>query len=89
MMASSGGLNDLEVETLSGKIGDMSFGVPLNVPPTGAISRAGGKRTSRDAENESGSAIVPRQVERQLSSITTPNVSRNLSDLVARKVNDL
>eukprot|EP00091_Calanus_sinicus_P008382 TRINITY_DN2045_c0_g1_i11.p1 TRINITY_DN2045_c0_g1~~TRINITY_DN2045_c0_g1_i11.p1 ORF type:complete len:644 (-),score=163.44 TRINITY_DN2045_c0_g1_i11:221-2152(-) len=91
MLASNGGQNDAEVENLSGKISDMSFGAPLNIQPSGATSRTGGKRSSRDAENESGSAIVPRQMERQQSSITTPNVSTNLSDLLTncRQINDL
>ena len=88
-MASNSGQNDLEVENLSGKISDMSFGAALNIQPTSVIIRTGGKRSSRDAENESGSKIVPRQMERQQSSITTPNVSTNLSDLVTRHVNDL
>jgi len=89
ILASNSGQNDLEVENLSGKISDMSFGAALNIQPTSVITRAGGKRSSRDAENESGSKIVPRQMERQQSSITTPNVSTNLSDLVTRHVNDL
>eukprot|EP00090_Calanus_glacialis_P002484 TRINITY_DN11868_c0_g1_i1.p1 TRINITY_DN11868_c0_g1~~TRINITY_DN11868_c0_g1_i1.p1 ORF type:complete len:674 (-),score=165.55 TRINITY_DN11868_c0_g1_i1:224-2245(-) len=90
-MLASNGQNDPEVENLSGKINDLSFGAPLNIQPSGATSRTGGKRSSRDAENESGSAIVPRQMERQQSSITTPNVSTNLSDLLTncRQINDL
>jgi len=91
MLASNNGKNDLEVENLSGKIDNMSFGAPLNIQPTGSTTRAGGKRSSRDAENESGSSIVPRQMERQQSSITTPNVSTNLSDLLTncKQINDL
>ena len=91
MLAANGGPNDPEVENLSGKISDMSFGAPLNIQPSGATSRTGGKRSSRDAENESGSAMVPCQMERQQSSITTPNVSTNLSDLLTncRQVNYL
>merc|ERR1719435_829263 len=74
----------------SGK-NDISVGAPLNIQPTGVATRSGGKRSSRDAENVSGSAIVPRQMERQQSSITTPNVSTNLSDLLTncKQVNDL
>merc|ERR1711874_372445 len=91
LLASNIGKNDLEVENLSGKISDISFGAPLNIQPSGAATQVGGKRSSRDAENESGSAIVPRQMERQQSSITTPNVSTNLSDLLTncKQVNDL
>ena len=90
-MLASNGQNDPEVENLSGKINDLSFGAPLNIQPSGPTSRTGGKRSSRDAENESGSAIVPRQMERQQSSITTPNVSTNLSDLLTncRQINDI
>jgi len=91
MLASNDGKNDLEVENLSGKIEGISFGAPLNIQPTASTTRAGGKRSSRDAENESGSSIVPRQMERQQSSITTPNVSTNLSDLLTncKQINDL
>merc|ERR1712033_851 len=91
MLASTDGKNDLEVENLSGKIEHMSFDAPLNIQPTTSTARTGGKRSSRDAENESGSAIVPRQMERQQSSITTPNVSTNLSDLLTncKQINDL
>jgi len=91
MLASNGAQNETEVENLSGKLGDMSFGAPLNIQPAGPATRTGGKRSSKDAENESGSAIVPRQMERQLSSITTPNVSTNLSDLLTncKQMNDL
>merc|ERR1712173_353914 len=71
MLASNGAQNETEVENLSGKLGDMSFGAPLNIQPAGPATRTGGKRSSKDAENESGSAIVPRQMERQQSSITT------------------
>merc|ERR1711923_341779 len=91
MLASNGAQNETEVENLSGKLGDMSFGAPLNIQPAGPATRTGGKRSSKDAENESGSAIVPRQMERQQSSITTPNVSTNLSDLLTncKQMNDL
>ena len=91
MLASTDGKNDLEVANLSGKIEHMSFDAPLNIQPTASTARTGGKRSSRDAENESGSAIVPRQMERQQSSITTPNVSTNLSDLLTncKQINDL
>eukprot|EP00092_Neocalanus_flemingeri_P025850 GFUD01028017.1.p1 GENE.GFUD01028017.1~~GFUD01028017.1.p1 ORF type:complete len:699 (+),score=220.26 GFUD01028017.1:91-2187(+) len=73
--------NDPEVENLSGKISDISFGAPLNIQPTGPTSRAGGKRSSKDAENESASKVIPRQMDRQQSSLHTPNVSTNLTDL--------
>ena len=61
----------------------MSFGAPLklNIKLAGAAARAGGKRTSREAGNESASVIVPRQVERQHSILSTPNVI-NLVDLL-------
>ena len=50
-----------------------------------------GKRTSKDADNDSASAVIPRQMDRQQSSIETPNVSTNLSDIVksCRQVNEL
>merc|ERR1711892_307175 len=71
---------DQEVENLSGKLSDINFSLP-NMAATATTSspRTGGKRTSRDAENESGSNIVPRQMDRQQSSIQTPNVSAQLS----------
>jgi len=79
------------VENLSGKIKDISFGAPLNIQPTGVTSRAGGKRSSKDADNESASKVIPRQMDRQQSSLHTPNVSTNLSDLLTncKQINDL
>jgi len=49
------------------------------------------KRSSREAENDSASRIIPRQMERQQSSIQTPNVSSNLSDILqnCKQINDL
>ena len=54
-------------------------------------SRVGGKRTSKEAENDSASILIPRQMERQQSSITTPNVSSNLSEILqnCKQINDL
>ena len=91
LLGFNGAQMDPEVENLSGKIGDISFGAPLNIQPTGATSRAGGKRSSKDAENESASAVIPRQMDRQQSTLHTPNVSTNLSDLLTncKQINDL
>ena len=67
---------DQEMENLSDKIQDFSFGAPVSA------GRAGGKRSSREAENESASALIPRQMERQQSdNLHTPNHSSNLSGL--------
>ena len=52
----------------------------LNISPA-TTNRSANKRNSRDAENDSASIHVPRQMERQQSSISTPNVSSNLSEL--------
>jgi len=91
LLGFNGNQNDSEVENLSGKIKDISFGAPLNIQPTGVTSRAGGKRSSKDADNESASKVIPRQMDRQQSSLHTPNVSTNLSDLLTncKQINDL
>jgi len=72
---------DQDVDNLSGKLRDIDFCAPNMAAATATTStpRTGGKRSSRDAENESGSNIVPRQMDRQQSSIQTPNVSAQLS----------
>merc|ERR1711936_1117472 len=66
-----------------------SAGYEYNIPVTS--SRAGGKRSSREAENDSASLLIPRQMERQQSSISTPNVSSNLSEILqnCKQINDL
>jgi len=91
LLGLNGNQIDPDVENLSGKLNDFSFGVPLNIQPTDATARVGGKRSSKDAENESASSVVPRQMERQQSTLHTPNVSINLSDLLTncKQVNDL
>jgi len=65
----------------------------LNISPA-TTNRTANKRNSRDAENDSASIHVPRQMERQQSSISTPNVSSNLSELQSglqncKQMNDL
>merc|ERR1712232_1429635 len=79
----------------------ISGGYEYNIPVTNTIlssspytattSRVGGKRSSKEAENDSASILIPRQMERQQSSITTPNVSSNLSEILqnCNKINDL
>ena len=44
-----------------------------------AQARAAPKRSSRQAENDSASQLIPRQMERQQSSITTPRSSTSAS----------
>merc|ERR1712073_93998 len=66
---------DDEMQNLSDKLDEVSlgFGAPLNISPvTATSSRAGGKRSSKEAENDSASILIPRQMERQQSSISTP-----------------
>merc|ERR1711874_194454 len=69
---------------------DVSHSAPVNISPV-TSSRAGGKRSSREAENDSASLLIPRQMERQQSSISTPNVSSNLSEILqnCKQINDL
>merc|ERR1711978_745302 len=69
---------DEEMQNLSDKLEDFSMGAPLNISPLNT-GRTGAKRNSRQAENDSASLVIPRQMERQQSSISTPNVSSNLS----------
>jgi len=85
---------DDEMQNLSDKLDEVSlgFGAPLNISPvTATTSRAGGKRSSKEAENDSASILIPRQMERQQSSISTPNVSSNLSEILqnCKQINDL
>merc|ERR1719245_2944832 len=85
---------DDEMQNLSDKLDEVSlgFGAPLNISPvTATTSRAGGKRSSKEAENDSASILIPRQMERQQSSISTPNVSSNLSEILqnCKQLNDL
>merc|ERR1712165_694388 len=81
---------DQEMQNLSDKLNEFSLGAPLNISPV-TSSRAGGKRSSREAENDSASLLIPRQMERQQSSISTPNVSSNLSEILqnCKQINDL
>ena len=44
-----------------------------------AQARAAPKRSSRQAENDSASQLIPRQMERQQSSVTTPRSSTSAS----------
>merc|ERR1712165_455712 len=85
---------DDEMQNLSDKLDEFSLGhgAPLNIcPVTTTSSRVGGKRSSKEAENDSASILIPRQMERQQSSISTPNVSTNLSEILqnCKQLNDL
>merc|ERR1711974_1902 len=85
---------DDEMQNLSDKLDEFSLGhgAPLNISPvTVTNSRVGGKRSSKEAENDSASILIPRQMERQQSSITTPNVSPNPSKILqnCKQINDL
>merc|ERR1711974_109043 len=85
---------DDEMQNLSDKLDEFSLGhgAPLNIAPvTATTSRVGGKRSSKEAENDSASILIPRQMERQQSSITTPNVSPNPSKILqnCKQINDL
>ena len=77
--------SDSDMQNLSDKLGEFSLGAPL-----APVARAG-KRSSKEAENDSASQLIPRQMERQQSSIHTPNVSSNLSDILqnCKQINDL
>merc|ERR1712061_32250 len=77
--------SDSDMQNLSDKLGEFSLGAPMAPVP-----RAG-KRSSKEAENDSASQLIPRQMERQQSSIHTPNVSSNLSDILqnCKQINDL
>merc|ERR1712115_489637 len=86
--------DDSEMQNLSDKLGDFNLGSSMTSSPVEAGpggSRVGGKRSSREAENDSASMLIPRQMERQQSSIQTPNVSSNLSEILqnCKQINDL
>ena len=78
---------DSDMHNLSDKLGEFSLGA--STAP--AQARAAPKRSSRQAENDSASQLIPRQMERQQSSITTPNVTSELSDILnnCKQINDL
>ena len=83
---------DSDMHNLSDKLGEFSLGgggPPASSAP--AQARAAPKRSSRQAENDSASQLIPRQMERQQSSITTPNVTSELSDILnnCKQINDL
>ena len=65
----------------SGKI--LSGSMDLHLPPPDRNSpgrgRPGTKRSQKEADLLSGSAVVPRQLGRQQSSINTPNVSAQIN----------
>merc|ERR1711902_348993 len=73
-----------EVENMSQELkgltfdGATTFVEPLNIEA--AQQRSAGKRSAKGAELESGSNVVPRQMERQQSNtLHTPNISNSLS----------
>ena len=74
------------VDNLSGKI--ESTHLDDNPPARDGSTTSKGKRSQKDAALESGSNVVPRQMDRQMSSITTPDCSANLSDIVNSRLND-
>ena len=85
---------DSDMHNLSDKLGEFSLGGGGGGPPAStapAQARAAPKRSSRQAENDSASQLIPRQMERQQSSITTPNVTSELSDILnnCKQINDL
>merc|ERR1712165_23740 len=74
------------VDNLSGKI--ESTHLDDNPPARDGSTTSKGKRSQKDAALESGSNVVPRQMDRQMSSITTPDCSANLSDIVNSHLNN-
>jgi hypothetical protein len=87
-----------DVDNLSGQI--LSGSMDLQPPEQRAspAKRSTTKRSQKEADLLSGSAVVPRQLGRQQSSINTPNVSaqintpevsQNLSGYIERTVNNL
>merc|ERR1712227_1046887 len=82
---------DTDMDNLSDKLEEFSMSNLTTISPVPASRAAGSKRSSREAENDSASRIIPRQMERQQSSIQTPNVSSNLSDILqnCKQINDL
>jgi len=81
-------VNDSDMQNLSDKLGEFSLGAPEAPVSSG---RGAAKRTSREAENDSASQLIPRQMERQQSGLHTPNVSSNLSEILqnCKQLNDL
>merc|ERR1711971_1035856 len=71
-------LEGLHFESPTSFEGATNFVEPLNIEA--AQQRSAGKRSAKGAELESGSNVVPRQMERQQSNtLHTPNISNNLS----------
>merc|ERR1711902_384991 len=81
-------VNDSDMQNLSDKLGEFSLGAPEAPVSSG---RGAAKRSSREAENDSASQLIPRQMERQQSGLHTPNVSSNLSEILqnCKQLNDL
>lgn len=77
LLGSEHEMNNLSQEFTSG----MTFVEPLDIAAAqNQQSRSANKRTSRAAENDSASNIIPRQMERQQSNtLHTPNVSTTIS----------
>jgi len=80
--------SDSDMQNLSDKLGEFSLAPPVAPVTSG---RGAAKRTSREAENDSASQLIPRQMERQQSGLHTPNVSSNLSEILqnCKQLNDL
>merc|ERR1712037_906618 len=71
-------LKGLHFESPTSFEGPTNFVEPLNIEA--AQQRSAGKRSAKGAELESGSNVVPRQMERQQSNtLNTPNISNSLS----------
>merc|ERR1711902_376458 len=81
-------VSDSDMQNLSDKLGEFSLGAPEAPVSSG---RGAAKRSSREAENDSASQLIPRQMERQQSGLHTPNVSSNLSEILqnCKQLNDL
>jgi hypothetical protein len=91
--------SDPDMENLSDKIQNCTFDETPNIQPLN--QRSAPKRSSKDAENDSASIHIPPQMDRQQSTLqtpnvsgtqlTTPNVSANLSDILrnCNRINDL
>lgn len=70
-----------DMENLSQELGmKMTFVEPLNIEAAQQQGRTAAKRSAKAADCESGSNIVPRQMERQQSAtLHTPNISNTIS----------
>jgi len=70
-----------ELKGLSFESPGTNFVEPLNIEAAQQQQqRSAGKRSAKGAELESGSNVVPRQMERQQSNtLHTPNISNTLS----------